>query len=205
MPPLTKKQQEILSYVEQFHSAQGYAPTYREIAHHFNFQSVSSAFKIILQLKRKGYLIGSKEARSLMPSKKEEAISTATHLPFIGTLRIGHPIETFAQIKMVPVPQSMINLPHKSYVLQLKGANLETDQMCPGDLLIVEARSELSPGEIAVVIINTHETWIKRIYQEDGFIRLEPLSSNSRSIVIRSENIAIQGAVSGLLRYFSTG
>ena len=39
LPPLTRRQQEILDYIERFRGEHGYSPTVREIGRHFGIAS----------------------------------------------------------------------------------------------------------------------------------------------------------------------
>lgn len=54
--PLTERQGEILAYLEGFSAEHGFAPTMREIAEHFGFESPHSAVDHIEALERKGYV-----------------------------------------------------------------------------------------------------------------------------------------------------
>src|SRR5207245_10579500 len=54
--PLTKRQKEILTYLEQHIQEQGYAPSFEEIAERFAFQSLATVHEHLTNLERKGYI-----------------------------------------------------------------------------------------------------------------------------------------------------
>ena len=70
--PLTKKQREILSYLTEYQDANGYAPSFEEIAEQFNYNSLATVHEHLSNLQRKGYIRRSyNESRSIeiLPSE----------------------------------------------------------------------------------------------------------------------------------------
>ena len=53
---LTKRQKQILNYIEKFIQKNEYAPSLEEIKGHFNLKSVSNIHQHIEALKSKGFL-----------------------------------------------------------------------------------------------------------------------------------------------------
>src|SRR5688572_31758865 len=54
--PLTKRQKEILDFLEAFMSENGYAPSFEEIARHFGYTSLATVHEHLENLKQKGYI-----------------------------------------------------------------------------------------------------------------------------------------------------
>lgn len=54
--PLTRRQAEALEFIKSFVTKNGYPPTVREIASHMKYQSTSTAFQLLEQLVRKGFV-----------------------------------------------------------------------------------------------------------------------------------------------------
>jgi DNA-binding MarR family transcriptional regulator len=54
--PLTRKQREILDFVEEFTTAHGYAPSFEEIATRFGYASLATVHEHIENLRSKGYI-----------------------------------------------------------------------------------------------------------------------------------------------------
>lgn len=56
LQPLTSKQHEVYTYLVAHVGAHGYAPTYGEIAEHFDYGSLATVNEFLGILERKGYI-----------------------------------------------------------------------------------------------------------------------------------------------------
>ena len=54
--PLTKRQREILNYLTFYSEQNGYAPSFEEIAEHFNYSSLATVHEHLSNLERKGFI-----------------------------------------------------------------------------------------------------------------------------------------------------
>jgi len=67
----TKKQKELLAYIESFISENGYSPSYREIMNGVGYSSVATVALHVNNLIKRGHLIKRENsARSLEPTKQ---------------------------------------------------------------------------------------------------------------------------------------
>lgn len=205
MKGLTPKQHKILLFIQRFIEQHHYSPSYREIMYHFEFTSLGSVYKHIRTLQRKGVLAADKRShRSLMPIQSSPPKRESPHisLPLIGNLSVGYPLELFIQSQMIDVPSSLVHQPEHTYILQVQGDALQEELILDGDLLLIEARQDIQPGEIILGLINQNDTVLKRYYPEGQSIRLESQQSQIPSLTVRSEHISIQGVLVGLLRMY---
>lgn len=204
MYSLTKKQREVLDFIQEFTNTKSISPTYREIQSHFNFSSISSVFQHIQALKKKGCIDLKKYTpRSIQPSESNPSFqASVVQIPFIGTLKVGFPLETFAKIDYISIPSSWVPNPENTYLLKAVGDALFEEQIASGDFLIIEARQEILPGEMALVLINSHDMLLKRYYPEDYFVRLEANNPMYRPIIVRKENLVSQGVLIGIYRTY---
>src|SRR5688500_16325462 len=91
--PLTKRQREILTYLESYAETHGYAPSFEEIASHFNYNSLATVHEHLSNLERKGYIrrtYNESRAIEILPS---EVFPRARELPLLGMVAAGTPIE----------------------------------------------------------------------------------------------------------------
>lgn len=205
MKGLTPKQFEILQFIQRFIDQHHYSPSYREIMQHFNMTSPGSVYKHIRTLQRKGALAAEKHShRSLKPIQEIEPAKefSTIKIPLIGNLSVGYPLELFIQPRMIVVPPTLIHTPENTYILQVQGDVLQDEWIQDGDLLLIEARQDIHPGEIILGLINQTDTVLKRYYPEGQYIRLESQQIHVPSLIVRSEHIVIQGALVGLLRTY---
>ena len=87
--PLTKRQREILDYLTGYVEGNGYAPSFEEIARHFNYNSLATVHEHLSNLERKGYIKRSyneSRAISILPS---DANPRAVELPLLGSVAAG--------------------------------------------------------------------------------------------------------------------
>src|SRR5204862_7350212 len=91
MLELTKRQQEVFSFIELTRARDGHSPTLREIATHFGFRSPKAAADHVTALQRKGILSGAaRKARALrVISPWEKMLQPVIHVPIYGTIPAG--------------------------------------------------------------------------------------------------------------------
>lgn len=204
---LTKKQQEILSFIQDFIHRYQYSPSYREIMQHFGFASLGTVSKHVDALKRKGVITGERQSsRSIHPVQMEncQKNSFEIELPFLGHLSAGLPIETFSQTQNLAVPEFLVSSSDRTYVLRARGNTLAEEMISDGDLILIEARSEAFAGELVVAFLSHDRgsTLVKRYFPEGNYIKLEGGASRLESLTVRPEDLQIQGVVVGLIRLF---
>lgn len=204
MKGITKRQSDIVNYVTEFIQTHRYSPSFREIMNHFGFSSLGTVYRHVKVLERKGIFQVEKGCgrsltlnESLCKEVKEEI-----SLPFIGQICPGIPIETFPHSRTISVPHFLVHSKEKTYVLRAKGEALNEEMIADGDLLLIEARQEAYVGETVVAMINHQETIVKRYFPEGSHVRLCSSNPQQNPLLIRNEEIQIQGVLVGLVRLF---
>jgi repressor LexA len=206
MKGLTKRQGEIIAFIEQFLETHRFSPSYREIQEHFCFTSLGTVHKHIQNLKHKGLIsakAGSSRSMVLMEKRPSFGIGQVIELPFIGKVSGHLPMEIFSKTQTLAIPSFLVHNAEKTYILKVEGDSLNEELMSHGDLLIVEARQEAIAGEIVIALINHHDTIIKKYYPEGMYISLKGNNPGHQSIILKPENIQIQGVLVGLIRLCS--
>ncbi len=205
MKGLTKRQQEMLSYIEEYITSKNFSPCYREIQHHFGFASIGSVAKHINTLKRKGVLVNEHYCgRSIAPIAKtgQNEKSLELELPYIGYISSNNSIETFPQSQTLAVPVFLVHNPEKTYVLRARGNSLHDEMIKDGDLLLVETRTDPADGETIVCNTKHHSTVIRQYHPEGNYVRLMSHSPQVPPLIIRHEDLFIQGVLISLLRLY---
>jgi repressor LexA len=72
------------------------------------------------------------------------------------------------------------------------------DQIRDGDYVIVERTPTARNGETVVALLEGGEATLKRLYRENGRIRLQPANSTMSPIMV--DRVDIQGVVVGIFR-----
>ncbi|RKX41977.1 MAG: LexA repressor, partial [Thermotogae bacterium] len=88
MKGLTKRQRDVLNFINAYISKYGFSPSIRDIAREFRITPRGASIHLIA-LEKKGYITRSKKARSVRVVNRIEGIK----LPLVGTIAAGNAIE----------------------------------------------------------------------------------------------------------------
>lgn len=204
LPPLTKKQREVLACIEELVRENGYTPSYREIAEKLGLSSPATVHQHIKTLCEKGIINTGEHgvARSIELVEAEPLTPMSVMLPLAGLITAGEPIEAIEDAEAFAVPADFVVDPINSYVLKVKGRSMIEDGIFDGDYVIVERNPSPKNGDIVVALLNNAYATLKRFYREKDHIRLQPANSTMKPIIVRGD-INIQGIVRAVLRKFS--
>jgi repressor LexA len=201
--PLTKRQKEILDFLEGFVVENGYPPSFEEIARHFGYTSLATVHEHLENLRSKGYIRKSYNAsRSIevMPTNQQ---ASAVELPLLGNVAAGIPIETIEEQETVAVPEDMIGRGGRHYVLRVRGDSMIEEQIRDGDYVIVNARNTAENGEMVVALVHGDSATVKKFYRErDGNVRLQPANVTMSPMMFKSHEVIVQGIVVGVIRRY---
>ena len=201
--PLTRRQREILDYLNGYLEANEYAPSFEEIARHFNYNSLATVHEHLTNLERKGYIkrtYNESRAIEVLPS---EMNPRAVELPLLGLVAAGTPIEVLATQEMIAVPEDFTRRGGNHYVLRVRGNSMIDEQIRDGDYVVIRERQNADNGEMVIALINNSSATVKKFYRErDGRIRLQPANDTMEPIYIHENDVTIQGIVIGVLRKY---
>lgn len=202
MQPLTKRQREILDYLNEFIQQHGYAPSLEEIGRRFNLSSLATVHKHLTNLQDKGFIRRSwNRSRSveLLPSRGG---GRAVELPMLGYVAAGMPIEAVPNAESIAVPEALISGKRDTYVLRVRGNSMIEEQICDGDWVIVEDRKSADNGEMVIALVAGSDVTLKTFYLENGRIRLQPANTTMQPIFVDPDAVQIQGVVVGVMRKY---
>ncbi|MFA5927354.1 MAG: transcriptional repressor LexA [Patescibacteria group bacterium] len=201
MDPLTKRQKEILDFIRGFIDENGYAPSYREIAHYFELSSTGTIAEYINILAEKGYL--TKEAMEARAIQLTPAFDDGTEIfsiPLSGVIDAGKPVEAIRTNETIDIPRDMMG--RRTFALRVRGESMIDDGILDGDYIIIEQTSSARNGEIVVALVDNKNATLKRFYNEKDQIRLQPSNSTMKPMHFAKNRVTIQGKVRGVIRKF---
>ena len=200
--PLTKKQKEILDFIEGFAGDHGYAPSFEEIADHFGYGSLATVHEHLENLQAKGYIRkGYNESRSIEVVPAEMKVS-AIPLELMGNVAAGEPIEAIADQETVAVPEDMLGR-GEHYVLRVNGDSMIEEQIRDGDYLVVKQRDTANNGEMVVALVDQESATVKKFYREGDRIRLQPANEAMEPMYFGPDRVLVQGIVVGVIRRYA--
>jgi repressor LexA len=200
--PLTKRQREILDYLNEFIQQHGYAPSLEEVGRRFNLSSLATVHKHLTNLQEKGFIRRAwNRSRSveLLPSRSG---GRAIELPLLGYVAAGMPIEAVASSESISVPEALVTGKRDTYVLRVRGDSMIDEQIRDGDWVVVEDRRSADNGEMVIALIGGQDATLKKFYKENGRVRLQPANPSMQPIVVEPDNVQIQGVVVGVMRKY---
>jgi repressor LexA len=192
---LTKRQSEVLRYIQSGVLKNGYPPTLREIASFFKIQSVRTVFDHIVALEKKGYIKRDKGKRRGL------RILRNIQLPVIGEISAGSPmaplnIEDYIEL------DKFLNAEH--LFLKVKGASMVEDGIRDKDIVVVKPQKVVRDGDIIACVIDG-EVLVKRFKRNNGEVMLLPANKDMEPLVIKEnegKRLEVIGKVVALLRTY---
>ena len=225
---LTKKQKELLNYIQKFQSKNGVTPSYEEMKSALNLKSKSGIHRLILALEERGFVkrlahkaraleiikdgisninISEKNKNNLVvgdfsKSNQEENNNKLSTLPLLGKIAAGTPIEAIQQNdSSVDVPKEMMPI-GESYALTVEGDSMINEGIHNGDTVLIKKTNIADNGEIVVALIDDHEATLKRIRKKGQSIALESANPIYETRILSAHRVKIQGKLIGLLRKY---
>jgi repressor LexA len=206
---LTKKQRQILDYVETFVETNGYSPSYEEIADHFGYNSLATVHEHLTNLEQKGFLRKNYNKSRSLEVVRADLQSPALELPLLGQVAAGLPIEAIpdGMQETVTVPHDMVRR-GENYVLRVRGDSMIEEQIRDGDYIVVNSRNTADNGEMVVALVNDGDTiggsaTVKKFFREaGGRIRLQPANEMMQPMYYPATAVQIQGIVVGVIRKY---
>lgn len=202
MEELTKRQEEILTFIKKYIVSYGYPPTIREIGKALGISSPATIHAHLGNLESKGF-IKKENARNRaieLLVKNEYANDDKTiEVPLLGKVTAGNPIEAIERPdEYFELPAYLIPKNHDVFTLLVNGSSMINAGILDGDIVILEKTNQAHNGEIVVAMTSDNEVTLKRFYKEADHIRLQPENDTMDPIIL--PNVTILGRAIGLYR-----
>ncbi|MGM7724257.1 transcriptional repressor LexA [uncultured Metabacillus sp.] len=204
MTKLSKRQQDILSFIKDEVQKKGYPPSVREIGEAVGLASSSTVHGHLARLESKGLIRRDPtKPRAIEILEEEETIhipkSKVVNVPVIGKVTAGLPITAIENVEeYFPLPDRYINDDDSVFMLEIMGESMIEAGILDGDMVIVRQQQTANNGDIVVAMTEEDEATCKRFFKEKDYIRLQPENSTMEPIILR--NVSILGKVIGVYR-----
>lgn len=197
---LTRRQKEILEYIEEMITEHGKSPTIREIGEKFDISSTNGVRAHLEALMKKGYI-----RRQSLISRGIELVrdwaASVGKVPLVGSVPAGNPIDAIENIEGEIAIDTSFLPGSDTFTLRVDGDSMIGAGIFDGDLVIVKKQKTADRGDIVVAVIGDEAT-VKRYYPESGKVHLRPENDAYEPIVVdrNSPNFQIAGKVVALMR-----
>lgn len=204
---LTKRQQDILDFIEDFTQKRGYPPTLKEIGHEFGISSTNGVRVNLLALEKKQYIIRrpwlSRSIELVHTPKVKQTMYEIGYVPILGKVTKGEPIFASENIEGILAVDDTFIPTKKVFALKVKGDSMKDAGIMDGDYVLAQRQHNAEAGEIVVFIIGDEVT-VKRYETKDDKILLIPENKAHEIRIVNknSPDIQIAGKVVGLIRRY---
>lgn len=203
MSKLSKRQEDILTFIKDEVKKKGYPPSVREIGKAVGLASSSTVHGHLERLENKGLIRRDPtKPRAIEILDQDEVTISAkstVNLPLVGKVTAGVPISAVENIEeYFPFPEQLVPSDEQVFILEIIGESMIEAGILDGDYVIVRQQQTANNGDIVVAMTDENEATVKRFYKENDYFRLQPENSNMEPIIV--QNVSILGKVVGLYR-----
>ena len=212
--PLSKRQQTILSYIQEFVIDNNFPPTVRDIQMGCEISSTSVVDYNLQILQREGYLQRKREV-----SRGIELLGKASNVvggnfrslltvPILGNIAAGEPLPVAntgpwnnIDFDSVELPPFLTKGRDNVFALKVKGESMIDALVGDGDLVLLEPIVQPQNGDmVAAWLQDREEATLKHFYLEGDQVRLVPANSQMAPITVAAASVAVKGRVVGVVR-----
>ena len=224
---LTKKQKNLLLFINKKLRASGVSPSYEEMKDSLNLKSKSGIHRLISALEERGFLRRlPHKARALEVIKLPETASAndiyntfspsgitgglddqkttsnEAEIPVVGKIAAGTPVEAIQnEVARIPLP-SNLEKNGQYFGLRVQGDSMIEAGINEGDTVIIKRSDTADNGKIVVALIDEHEAMLKRIRRKGKTIALESANRNYETKIFGPDRVKVQGVLVSLYRNF---
>ena len=224
---LTKKQKNLLVFINKKIRSTGVSPSYEEMKNSLNLKSKSGIHRLITALEERGFIKRlAHKARALEVLKlpetasaddiyntfspsvikgglnEENSASTKNEVPVLGKIAAGTPVEAIQnEVSRVTLPVDFNNK-GDYFGLKIQGDSMIEAGINDGDTVIVRKTDTADNGQIVVALVDDHEAMLKRIRRKGKTIALESANKNFETKIFGPDRVKVQGVLVSLYRNF---
>ena len=192
-------QQKILDFIKSEIEDKGYPPSVREICAAVGLRSTSTVHAHLNHLEEQG-LIRRDSTKPRALEVLDGSHARGRSVPLVGRVTAGQPILAIENIEdYLMLPQSMLGK-DDLFCLRVQGESMIDIGILDGDIVVLRQQDAAENGDIVVAMTEDDEATLKRIFYEDGRVRLQP--ENRTMEPIYAESVTVLGKLVALIRQF---
>lgn len=204
MKKVSKRQEDILTFIKDEVRKKGYPPSVREIGEAVGLASSSTVHGHLARLESKGLIrrdpTKPRAIEILEFDNITEIRPNVVNVPLIGKVTAGLPITAIENIEeFFPLPETFGTSEDNLFMLEIMGESMIEAGILNGDYVVVKQQHTANNGDIVVAMTEEDEATVKRFFKEQSYFRLQPENSSMEPIIV--ENISILGKVVGVYRH----
>ena len=217
---LTRKQHELICFIEDRLAATGVSPSFEEMKEALDLKSKSGVHRLISALEERGYIrrlpnraraleilrvperAEAKTERKPAPRELPQPANDVVDIPLHGRIAAGVPIEAFEGSTSLPVPAALLGA-GEHYALEVSGDSMVEAGILDGDYALIRKQEVARDGEIVVALIDDSEATLKYFRHEGAMVRLDPANRAYDPQRYAPAQVRVQGKLAGILRRYA--
>jgi len=203
---ITKRQRQVLDFIEQQMRKRGFPPSVREIGEAVGLTSPSTVHSHLRTLTNLGYLKRDPtkpRAIEVRWDPNSGAIMErrqVRHVPLVGDVAAGTDVLAQENVEEIyPLPADFTG-EGELFMLRVRGESMIDAGILNGDYVVAEQRNEVGNGDIAVVGIPGGEATIKFFKLNGSTVTLTPANPTMEPMTFDALDVAIYGRVVTVMR-----
>src|SRR3954451_4217970 len=203
---LTKRQQQILDFIEQANRERGYPPSVREIGEAVGLTSPSSVHAQLATLQRLGFLRRDPTKPRAIEVRYDPNSGAAIerrpvrHVPLVGDVAAGTDVLSQENVQEVfPLPEDFTGT-GELFMLRVRGDSMIELGIMDGDFVVARAQETAVNGEIVIAGIPGEEATVKTFQRRGSTISLIPANPRLQPLVFDADQVQIFGRVVAVMR-----
>ena len=201
---------KILRFLARRESTGEGAPTMREVAAAAGLRSSRSGQQRLAALEEAGYVgcpPGPGRASRGTPqgsprdsrrrSRRPVRLTgvgwgAVSEVPYLGGIAAGRAIE--------PIRRAGEVVPLGDFALRAEGDSMTNAGIADGDRLLFAQDPSPPDGAIVAALVGGESVTVKRLFRENGSVRLKPENAAYEDLVVPAEDVEVQGRLEWILR-----
>ena len=194
-----ENQQKILDFIKAEIDDKGYPPSVREICAAVGLRSTSTVHAHLNHLEEQG-LIRRDSTKPRALEVLDGSHARGRSVPLVGRVTAGMPVLAVENIEeYLTLPREIVGR-DELFCLRVSGESMIDIGILDGDIVVLRRQDTAENGEIVVAMTRDDEATLKRIFYEDGRVRLQP--ENRTMEPIYADEVTVLGKLTALIRQF---
>ena len=229
---LTRKQHELIRFIQERLEESGVSPSFEEMKDALDLKSKSGVHRLISALEERGFIRRlPNRARALEVLRQPDDVSARTTASRTPPAPVPTNVQTSAPAARPEPANDVVELPlhgriaagvpiealettatlpvpaallgpGEHYALEVSGDSMIEAGILDGDYALIRRTDTARDGEIVVALVKGEEATLKYLFREKGQVRLDPANSAYDPQYYGPGEVQVQGKLAGLLRRY---
>jgi len=203
---VTRRQRQVLEFIEQHMLEKGYPPSVREIGEAVGLTSPSTVHTHLASLQRLGFLRRDPTKPRAIEVRYDPNSGAAVerrpvrHVPLVGDVAAGTDVLAQENVEeLLPLPADFCG-DGDLFMLRVRGDSMIDAGILDGDYVVARSQATADKGDIVVAGIPGEEATVKTYNRKAGKVVLVPANPALSPLEFDPDDVTVFGRVVTVLR-----